>query len=372
MEVRKTIIKSQYNPGEQRLSEGEENYHRVIEYAREGIAIQVAGTIVYVNHKLLEMLGYQDATQLIGQAAAELTEPARREISIELETSMLIESTELFSIEDVYLCQDGTFLPVEVSVIPISYQGAPAVQIIARDISERKKVEAEIWEYQDMLKRLSSDLILSEEAQRRNLAIVLHDHLGQSLAMAKIKMDGILGNIQDENLKSKLQAIHQDISNAVKQTRSLTYELSPPVLHELGLIVALEWRLEKFSEETKMQTSINKNVDHVDLRNEQSVILFRSVDEILKNIIKHAEASAVNILVLITKYALTVEVEDNGKGFDTSLLGPQRRNTGSFGLFSIKERIEYLGGVLEITSKIGRGTIVTLNVPVSLEGEQWP
>jgi len=365
------IINKQNKTFRQHLSEGEENYHRVIEYAREGITIHVAETIVYVNHKLLEMLGYQDPDQLIGRLAQELIEPTRREISKELETAMLTESEALFSIEDVYLCQDGRLLPVEVSVIPIQYQGSPAVQVIARDISERKKVEAEIWEYQDMLKRLSSDLILAEEAQRRHLAIALHDHLGQILAMAKIKMDGVLGNIQDETLKSKLQAIHEDISNAVKQTRSLTYELSPPVLHELGLIAAIEWRLEKFSEETKIRTAINKNVDHVDLRNEQSVILFRSVDEVLKNIVKHAEASAVNILVLASKYALTVEIEDNGKGFDTVILAPQLRKSGSFGLFSIKERIEYLGGVLEILSKTGRGTIVTLNVPVSLEGMQW-
>ena len=317
------------------------------------------------------MLGYQQADQLLGRLAAELVEPARREISKELEAAMLTESEELFSIEDVYLCQNGNLLPVEVSASPIQYQGSPAVQLIARDISERKKVEAEIWEYQDMLKRLSSDLVLAEEAQRRNLAIVLHDHLGQSLAMAKIKMDGILSTIQDQNLKTKLLAVQSDISDAVKQTRSLTYELSPPVLHELGLIVALEWRLEKFSETTQIKSSYEKNIDHVELRNEQSVILFRSVDEVLKNIIKHAEASIVLVTVQATKYSLMVKIQDNGKGFDINILNPTQRKSGSFGLFSIKERIEYLGGVLEIKSEKGSGTVITFHVPVSLEGTQW-
>ncbi len=368
MEVRTTFIEAQHDKGNRKLTEGEENYHRIIDLAREGIAIHVDEKIVYVNHKLIEMLGFKNASDLLGHEASELIEPTRREISKELETTMLNESEELFSIEDVYECKDGSFLPVEVSAIPIHYQGLPAVQLIARDISERKKVEAEIWEYQNMLKRLSSDLILAEEAQRRNLAIVLHDHLGQSLAMAKIKMAGVLNSVADEELLENLKAIEKDISDAVKQTRSITYELSPPVLHELGLVVALEWRLEKFSEETGIKTSYEHNADAVELRNEQEVILFRSVDEILKNIIKHAEANIVLITAQATRYAFMVKIQDNGSGFDTTILKPQQRKTGSFGLFSIKERIEYLGGVLDIQSEIGNGTTVTLNVPVSLEG----
>ncbi len=366
--MRKTRISARSQKLHQNLTEGEENYHRIIDLAREGIAIHVDGNIVYVNLKLMEMLGYKNPADLLGRSATDLVEPARREISREMEATMLSASEELFSIEDVYMRKDGKLLPVEVSAISIQYQGSPAVQVTAHDISERKKVEAEIWEYQDMLKRLSSDLILAEEAQRRNLAIVLHDHLGQSLAMAKIKMAGVLNIIEDEDLRIKLKAIETDISDAVKQTRSITYELSPPVLHELGLIEALEWRLEKFHEQTDIKTSYDHNVDTIQLRNEQEVILFRSVDEVLKNIIKHAEASIVLITAQATRYSFMLKIQDNGKGFDTSILKPQKRKTGSFGLFSIKERIEYLGGILDIQSSNGSGTVVTLNVPVSLEG----
>jgi len=228
-------------------------------------------------------------------------------------------------------------------------------------------VEAEIWEYQNMLKQLSSDLILVEEAQRRHLAIALHDHLGQSLAMAKIKMAGLLNSLQDKALLAKLKAIEADITDAVKQTRSLTYELSPPVLHELGLLEALEWRLEKIRLETDIETSYEHNLEKIKLRNEQEVMLFRSVDEILKNIIKHASATKVTITAQATRYSFSLTVADNGKGFDTSILTPGQRRKDSFGLFSIKERLEYLGGVLDIQSEQGAGTRVILNVPVSLE-----
>ncbi len=357
------------NPNTRRaLTEGEENYHKIIELAREGVAIHVDGTIVYANQKLVEMLGMSSASELIGKATTSMVQEARRDISRELELTMLAESEELFSVEDVYERIDGRPLPVEVSAIPIHYQGEPAVQIIARDISERKKVEAEIWEYQNMLKRLSSDLILAEEAQRRDLAIVLHDHLGQSLAMAKIKIAGLLNKTPDSEMKTQLKAIEKDISAAVKQTRSITYELSPPVLHELGLIEALEWRLDKFTDETGIRTSYEHNVDTIDLRNDQEVILFRSVDEVLKNIIKHAEAGIVLVTAQATKYSFMIKIQDNGKGFDTVILKPQGRKAGSFGLFSIKERIEYLGGVLDIQSGSSGGTVVTLIVPVSLEG----
>jgi len=313
------------------------------------------------------MLGFDDPDELLGRSITDLVEPTRREISRQLESAMIVEPDDLLSIEDVYECKNGQPLPVEVSAIHIRYNGSTAIQITARDISERKKVEAEIWEYQNMLKRLSSDLILAEEAQRHHLAIVLHDHLGQSLAMAKIKLSGLLSSITDPALKAKLEAVGADISDAVKQTRSITYELSPPVLHELGLIEALEWRLEKIRLENGLATSYKHNLKKVRLRNEQEVILFRSVDEILKNVVKHADATNVSITAEATRYSFSLCVADNGVGFDTSVLTPEFRSSESFGLFSIKERIEYLGGVLDIQSEQGGGTMVILNVPVSLE-----
>jgi PAS domain S-box-containing protein len=366
--MRNAIITVLDSKKKSNLTEGEENYHRVIDLALEGIAIHVDEKIVFVNRRLVEMLKYVDPDELIGKSISDLVDPFRRDISRQLEATMIADSDNLFSVEDVYECKNGQFLPVEVSAIPIQYQGSPAVQITARDISESKKIEAEIWEYQDMLKQSTSDLILAEEAQRRHLAIVLHDHLGQSLAMAKIKMAGLLNSIQDEMLLAKLKAIETDISDAVKQTRSITYELSPPILHELGLIEALEWRLEKIRFESDIETSYKHNLDNIKLRNEQEVILFRSVDEILKNVIKHAAATQVDITAEATQYSFSVSIQDNGKGFDTSILAPERRWRDSFGLFSIKERIEYLGGVLDIRSETGNGTIVILNIPVSLEG----
>ncbi|NQV15077.1 hypothetical protein HQ531_06430 [bacterium] len=186
--------------------------------------------------------------------------------------------------------------------------------------------------------------------------------------MAKIKMAGILNSTNDTELIDKLKSIEQDISDAVKQTRSITYELSPPVLHELGLMEALEWRLEKFTEETGIKSSIDHNINQLGLRNEQEVILFRSVSELLKNITKHAQASIVLITAKATRYSFEMKIQDDGNGFDISILKPQKRKSESFGLFSIKERIEYLGGVLEIHSGKNEGTAVTLIVPVSMKG----
>jgi len=314
------------------------------------------------------MLGYDDPNELLGMAVTDLVQESRREISRELETSMLNDGETLFSAEDVYERKDGQALPVEVSAIRVKYEGKEAVQIIARDISERKKIEAEVWEYQNMLKRLSADLILAEETQRRNLAIALHDKLGQSLAMAKIKIAGVLNDLSDKALREKIKAIEKDISYAVAETRSLTYELSPPVLHELGFIVALQWRLDKFAAETGLAVRYEHNIDQIKLRDEQAIILFRSADEVLKNIIKHAGASRVEVTAHASRYDFSVKIRDDGYGFDTSILNPQKRRRDTFGLFSIKERLEYLGGVLELQSTEQGGTLVTLNVPVSLEG----
>jgi PAS domain S-box-containing protein len=332
------------------------------------VAIHVDDKIVYINQKLVSMLGYKEPAELLGGLASNLVQESRRAISKEMENTMLITDEEQFTIEDVYERENGQLLPVEVSAMPIEYQGENAVQIIARDISERKKIEAEIWEYQNMLKQHSSDLVLAEEAERRNLAIILHDHLGQNLAMAKIKMTSVLNDLEEGELREKLQAIERDISGAVKQTRSLTYELSPPVLHELGLITALEWRLDKFSEETGIITRYEHNIDQVELRDEQAIILFRSTDEILKNIIKYAQTETIEVFVNASRNSFVVQIQDHGQGFDTAILAPQNRKNDSFGLFSIKERLEYLGGVLDIQSDNATGTLVTLNIPVSLDG----
>ena len=315
------------------------------------------------------MLGYAAPADLIGTKVSELVTESRRMISRELEQSMLDNQMDLSSIEEVYVRKDGSSLSVEVSVLPIQFDGVNAVQVIARDITERKKVEAEIWEYQNMLKRVSSDLILAEESEKRKLAIILHDHLGQSLAMAKIKITGLMASLGSEEQKEQLRAIAADISDAVKQTRSLTNDLSPPVLHELGLVVAIKWRLEKFTVDTGIETSYEHEDESIKLRDEQAIILFRSTDEILNNIVKHADASRVDVRISTGHFDLSITVKDNGKGFDLSILDPEKRKNDSFGLFSIKERLEYLGGVLDIRSEPNQGTQVLLNIPVASGGE---
>lgn len=317
---------------------------------------------------MASMLGHENPVDLLDSAVSDLVHESRRGISHDLEISMLNENEGLTSIEEVYIRKDGSPISVEISVYPIIFREENAVQIIARDITERKKVEAEIWEYQNMLKRVASDLILAEESERRKLAIVLHDQLGQSLAMAKIKISGLMSTLDGVEQQDKLKAIEADISAAVKQTRSLTNDLSPPVLHELGLIVAIRWRLDKFMNETGISTKYDHNVDTVTLRDEQSIILFGSADEILNNIVKHANAGQVNVMVDVQSSSLILMISDDGQGFDLSILNPENRRNDSFGLFSIKERLEYLGGVLDVQSQPKQGTRVILSIPISSGG----
>lgn len=344
------------------------NYQQIIDHACEGVLIHVDDRIRYVNQRMSTMLGYENIVDLLDSSVSDLVQESRRSISRELESNMLDENDGLTSIEEVYVKKDGSPLSVEISVYPIIFRDENAVQVIARDITERKKVEAEIWEYQSMLKRVASDLILAEESEKRKLAIVLHDHLGQSLAMAKIKISGLMNALDGEEQKEKLKAIEDDISAAVKQTRSLTNDLSPPVLHELGLIVAIRWRMDKFMTDTGIDANYEHNVDSVTLRDEQSIILFRSTDEILNNIVKHAEASQVKIMVDVDRSSMIIMISDDGKGFDLSILNPEKRRNDSFGLFSIKERLEYLGGVLDIQSEPKKGTRVILSIPISSGG----
>lgn len=231
---------------------------------------------------------------------------------------------------------------------------------MVENIQDRKSSEEQVLAYQEQLQSLASELSLSEERERRRIATNLHDRIGQSLAFARLK----LASLSHENAAAReVQAL---IEQAIVDTRSLTFELSPPVLYELGLVAALEWLARKIQQEHGVQTRFHDDGQPKPLDEDFRIVLFQAVRELLVNVVKHARATHAQVLLRREADALRIIIEDDGVGFEVPKISA-KETMRSFGLFNIRERVEYLGGRVKIRTEPGRGTRVTLMAPLQVE-----
>jgi len=231
------------------------------------------------------------------------------------------------------------------------------------EITERRQKDKKILQYQKQLRSLASELALAEEKERRRIASDLHDDIGQALAIIKMKFLELHCKSVLCEFKDNIEEIRVLLDEAIKDARSLTFEISPPVLYELGLEAAVQWLAENFQEKYKLLVQVTTEGDPRTLNDEVKATMFKGVRELLVNAIKHSQVSQVWVRVMWADDHLKIEVRDNGVGFDKSRLVPLSIKKGSFGLFSIKERIGHLGGSLEIDSMPGQGARATLIVP---------
>lgn len=233
----------------------------------------------------------------------------------------------------------------------------------ARDITERLEAEREILKNNEMLRSITSELVMTEERERRRIAVDLHDHIAQTLAITKLKLDILLDQLQEDESKKPLEDIIVLINRAIEQTRSLMTDLSPSVLYELGLTEAMEWLREQMQDQHGLKIILKNDPKIQNIDNDLQVFLFRSTRELLWNIVKHARAKEVYIILQKLAGKISVTVKDNGVGFDMNRIDSPSSQTGGFGLLSIRERLNHIGGIFEIETQKGQGTSIRLIVP---------
>jgi signal transduction histidine kinase len=243
---------------------------------------------------------------------------------------------------------------------------------ILRDISERKRAEENLAAYQSQLRSMALELTMTGESERRQIATALHDGIGQTLAITKLKLSSLRQQLTDDGSRRQLDDIRELIEDAIHDTRSLTFDLSPPVLYELGFEAAVEWLLDQMHERYGLVCEFADDGGPRMQDDEVRVLLFRGVRELLMNVVKHAQAIRVRVTIAHPDGSIEVSVEDDGCGFDTTKTTSAQRRHDGFGLFTIRERLDHLGGRMQITSSHDRGTCVTITVPmnarVALEG----
>jgi signal transduction histidine kinase len=245
-----------------------------------------------------------------------------------------------------------------------------ANELLNLEIEERKLSEKKLLEQQDKLRSLSSELLLTEERERRRIATELHDRIGQHLAVTKIKLGELRETLASNKSEAKvIDDIRRFIEKTIQDTRSLTFELSPPVLYELGLEAALAWLADQTLEKHRLRVEFKDDGQPKPLDNGCRVIAFQAARELLFNTVKHARAKNATISIRRDEEAIRIDIEDDGIGFDRSEMEASETGSRGFGLFSIRERLSPIGGRLEIQSEPGRGTRASLVVPLVCDTE---
>jgi signal transduction histidine kinase len=232
------------------------------------------------------------------------------------------------------------------------------------DITARAQMERRIADYQSKLQKMAFQAALVEERERRRIAHDLHDHIGQSLALARMKLDSVRGAASGD-VKMAIVAAVDLIVKAVADTRSLIFDLSPPVLYDLGLKAALSWLSDEIEKRAGVRVEIIDDGRRPPFEDAIAALLFRAVRELLTNVFKHAETQTVRVVLAHEADDFVIDVQDAGVGFDSEMTaqGPP----SGFGLFSVREQIGRLGGTVTIASTPGRGTQVRLRIPLLMK-----
>jgi signal transduction histidine kinase len=229
-------------------------------------------------------------------------------------------------------------------------------ELEAREASERDKAR-----YVLRLERLSTQLLETEHGERARIAGLLHDEIGQPLYACRLQLESVRGRTTDPETARQLQAALDLASAAMDRTRDLTVDLCPPVLRDLGLSEALEWLVERTRERWQLAAKLVPGSEWEHVPSAWREPVFQSVNELLANAAKHAQATEVEVSAALSGDGrVRVCVRDNGCGFE--------RNEGyrrGFGLFSIERRMAYLGGQLSVESERGAGTSAVLELPPS-------
>lgn len=361
----------------------EEKFRLAVEAAPNAmIMVNKQGNITLVNSQTEKLFGY-NRTELFGKAIDLLVPERFRAHHANHRSGFFMDpkirpmgaGRDLFGLK-----KDGTEIPIEIGLNPIETDEGLVVLASVVDITERKQIEMKLASLNEDLERkvqerttlaeqrasklqeLTSMLTLTEQRERKRLAQILHDHLQQMLVASKIAMEGLSRQISDVNLRKNITQVKGLLDDAIEASRTLTAELSPPILRDAGLAAAIDWLVRWFKQKHRLRIKVESEANLKSPSEDIRIFLFQSIREILFNVVKHAEVQEASIKLFSEESRISIVVEDKGKGFDPSELSKQDMG---FGLFNIRERLEMLGGNMEVKSAPGKGSWFKISAPAS-------
>lgn len=347
---------------EQAARESELRHRLVMEAAPDPIAVcDAAGRLTYANPAFGRVFGWE-AAQALGQDVGAMI------LGGETWTGDfgqgLLAGGQVKNWETSFVAKQGREMDIGVSAATLMDSGGEVsgLVLIMQDISLRKQSEAERAQYQSSLRKLALELTKTEERERHRIADDLHDGVSQSLAFSSFSLKRLRSQLSGAP-QEELNSICGVLDQSLKDIRSLTFEISPPVLYDYGLAAAFDWLASHTAERHGLAVEVIEQGEGVELDQDLQVDIYRAGRELLVNAVKHSMAKKVRIEVVYGNGQVTLSVADDGRGFDTA--GVEKGAGGGFGLFSLRERLTPLGGELLIESQPGQGSRISLSLPLA-------
>ena len=345
------------------LRASEEYFREVIENSSDIIIIvDRLGNFKYVSPSVERFLGFHP-NELVGNSGFNFIHPADVPRAI-IDFGKSVVSREA-SIPNAFRVKhkDGSDRVLEgLGRNLLDHPSIAGFLMNVHDVTENRKAEAALRESRDQLRILTDRLETIREKERKYIAHEMHEEFGQILSAIKIQMSEFARKYaHDKAFVAEVTELSGFVNTAIQSVRKISTELRPGVLDLLGLTAAIEWQASEFSKQYRMKCNVDIPQEEIRLPERISIILFRILQEALKNVADHAQASLVHIHLRMDEEFVTLEVEDNGKGMSEERL----KHPSSIGFVQMKERALSVGGTAEIKGRKGKGTTVVIQIPIA-------
>lgn len=364
----------------------------ILEQSLEGVAVCVNGRILFASRSLHGICGRNPLMQPFDELFP-LRMPEFETFSVEIPHSgKVVKGSEVS-----YQNPDGESYSLILNAGPLYGDDHKILGCLVSltDITDRKRAEDELRDSEealrqanesleqrvrertmdlqslteqlstsrDDLRKLASELVLAEERERKRIAVTLHDEVAQALAAARMRIDMLRSLPGDNEYRHLIEQAQELLSHSILQTRALMTDISDPVLYDLGLRSAVESLAEQIKDRHRIQVLHSFEGNLSSLSQDLNVMVFQVVKELLRNVIKHSGARGAHIRIIEDRHSIRAIVADDGVGFDGNKNDAPDYIGGGFGLFSIRERVKSFNGNIQIKSRPGIGSEVTVSLP---------
>jgi len=354
MAVENTRLYEREHLAAEALRVSERNYRELFENASDAIWVHDLNGITLAANSAFEGLTGYERDALIGtNVSTFLSSHGLAKVDKEAHEKVLRgEDAEPY--EQELVKKDGSMVIVQMGTSLITKDGQPwAFQHIARDITEEKRI-------QDNLRFYVQQVSQAQEAERKRIARELHDETAQSLVTVSRNLDDLASG----NSHLSIKDIREQVRSVLQGVRKYSQELRPSILDDLGLLPAVKWLTSDLNKNHGIAADVEVVGEQHQLSPEAELLLFRIVQEALANVRRHSQANRVCVKVEFTAQDIKMTVNDNGKGFEMPARVGDLARIGKLGLAGMQERVQLLGGTLAIGSEPGKGTTLTVEVPL--------
>ncbi|TRZ94091.1 MAG: PAS domain S-box protein [Dehalococcoidia bacterium] len=343
----------------ERLYKSEREYRSLFENAHDAIWFHNFDGIILAANKAAEQLTGYEVESLIGMNVAEFLSQEELKLAKEVRQKLLVGEVFTQPYEQRLVRKDGSQATFMLTSSLITFDGEPVgFQHIARDVTEEKRMEENLRFY---LQHITN----AQEEERKRISRELHDSTAQTLIAMLYQLENFLQTKTSLRMGDTrtLWKLHEEIRTVLQEVRQFGRDLRPSILDDLGLIPSLEWLCSEMRKENGTDTKVQVIGSERRFPPEVELMLFRIIQEALRNVARHSAASEAQVTVIFNEQMTKVTIEDNGKGFALPETITDLSRLGKLGLAGMQERARLLGGSLKVESECGKGTRVITEVP---------